>query len=144
MTLTEKIAKEIASYEKEFAECETTIKIAAARKDCLKDTIEMLRELLDKAQNEPSQPAVEENKLAKTVRKKKTQTENAEATTENESPESGVSMKSLAEKLNTPLPNIANICNSLGFNDKMARNNYLLTEEQAAAVESKFAESNNG
>ena len=143
MTLTEKITKELASYEKELIECETTIKITAARKDCLKDTIEMLHELLEKAQNEPSQPVVEENKPVKTTRKKKTQAENTETLAENESPANGLSMKDLAEKLNTSVPNIANICNSLGFNDEMAKNNYLLTEEQAIAVENKFVEDNN-
>ena len=155
MTLNEKITEKITSYEKELTDCETSIKVIQAREDCLVKTIEMLRELLNTAQKtENTQITATDKPPSKPVRKKKasaagsvcyyTNSADEKITAETTLPAStaaesvSISMKEMAEKLHTTTSAIASVCTELGFNDEMVKNNYHLSEVQAAAITAKL------
>jgi len=138
MTLIEKITKEFETCKKEIAACETEIAIMNARKDCLKDKKEMLEELLENAKNEVFDAPQAETKLPKSTRKKKTVDNTETSVAEGTKPT--VSMKALAEEFGVTTTSIAKICTELGYNEDMAKNNNLLTMEQAESVRRRIIE----
>lgn len=136
MTLIEKITKELETCKKEIAACDAEIAIANVRKECLKDKKEMLEELLENAQNEISDAPQVEAKLSKSTRKKKSVDNVGMSVAEETKPT--VSMKALAEEFGVTITSIAKICTELGYNEDMAKNNNLLTTEQAEIVRRKM------
>ena len=134
MTLVEKITKEIAACEKEIISCDTKIKIAETERTCYKNQLEMLTELLEKAQSETSEPITTETKPAKPVRKKKTSEATVSTSAETTDNNATISMTTLSKELGVGSNVIAQTCTDLGYNEEMMKNNYLLTAEQAENV----------
>lgn len=142
MTLIEKITKEITGCEKEIAENNTKIKVLETERNCLKNQLEMLMELLEKARNETSEPITTETKPAKPVRKKKAPETTVSTSTETTDNNATISMTTLSKELGVGSNVIAQTCTDLGYNEEMMKNNYLLTTEQAENVKHAICNAN--
>lgn len=150
-TLTEKIADAIKENERNLAQCDTEIAVINARKACIEDTLLTLNVLLNDAKRSENVPTVTDNKPSKPAKKKKPANNDTSAdktvapTSETTNAPSSdnvayVTMKAIAEKLHTTTSDIAGICNDLGFNDEISKNNYRLTDAQVDAVVTRFKE----
>lgn len=150
-TLAEKIADAIKENERNLAQCDTEIAVINARKACIEDTLLTLNVLLNDAKRSENVPTVTEDKPSKPVKKKKPanndtsadKTDAPTSKTTNAPPSDNaayVTMKAIAEKLHTTTSNVAGICNDLGFNDEISKNNYRLTDAQVDAVVTRFKE----
>lgn len=151
-TLAEKIADAIKENERNLAQCDTEIAVINARKACIEDTLLTLNGLLNDAKRSETVPTVTDDKPPKPAKKKKPANNDTSAdktvaptseTTNAPSSDNAayVTMKAIAEKLHTTTSVIAGICNDLGFNDEISKNNYRLTDAQVDAVVTRFKES---
>lgn len=146
-TLAEKIKTQIIAYEAKIDECNNIIENANVRKAVFTEALKTLEYLYEEALE--SETDISENtepaKPKRQPRRKKIEsdivdTENTEDIKIDDN--ANITMKQLADELNTTTVVIADICNKLNINKQISKNNYMLTEEQANSIKAQLKTEN--